>query len=276
MSKYPSWWSELIPDTPPVQRGDGGFAQVYGGLAELDTETDAEFFARLDGRCRRPSLPTKTILPVSLGIYLGQKIHPTAICVAERQLREPAPKTREEEIPLGRTHLRVVVTQPPDPGIREKHFVLRHLEQLPAGTSFPEAADRVAEIAVSLLTRTDLTLSLYLDATGLGEPVVRLFQERLRGPYLTAVYFNHGDRKVQEPPGKIILGKAYLVAQLQTLLQTGRLHLPTTEPARHLATELLEYEIQVDEKANERYGAFPVGTQDDLVTALGLAVLYEY
>ena len=35
--------------------------------------------------------------------------------------------------------------------------------------------------------------------------------------------------------------------------------------------ELLDYEIRVDQNANDRYGAFRVGTHDDLVTALGLA-----
>lgn len=42
--------------------------------------------------------------------------------------------------------------------------------------------------------------------------------------------------------------------------------------ARILAEELMEYEIKVSEDANDRYGAFQVGTQDDLVTALGLAL----
>jgi hypothetical protein len=36
--------------------------------------------------------------------------------------------------------------------------------------------------------------------------------------------------------------------------------------------ELLDYEIRIDDNARERYGAFRVGTHDDLVTALGLAV----
>jgi hypothetical protein len=41
-----------------------------------------------------------------------------------------------------------------------------------------------------------------------------------------------------------------------------------------LAQEPLDYEIRVDEKANDTYGAFPVGSHDDLCTALGLAVPY--
>lgn len=42
--------------------------------------------------------------------------------------------------------------------------------------------------------------------------------------------------------------------------------------ARELAAELRAYELRVDDNANDRYGAFRVGTHDDLVTALGLAV----
>ncbi len=77
------------------------------------------------------------------------------------------------------------------------------------------------------------------------------------------------------------LGKAYLVSRLQSLLQTGCVHLPRTAEAEALAAELLDYEIRVDQNANDRYGAFRVGTHDDLVTALGLAVQcdparYEY
>jgi hypothetical protein len=70
----------------------------------------------------------------------------------------------------------------------------------------------------------------------------------------------------------VTLGKAFLVTNLQTLLQTGRLHLPRTSQAERLAKELLDFEIRLEENANERYGAFRVGSQDDLVTALGLAV----
>ena len=44
------------------------------------------------------------------------------------------------------------------------------------------------------------------------------------------------------------------------------------EYARVLAEELLNLEIRVDENANDHYGAFRVGSHDDLVTALGLAV----
>jgi hypothetical protein len=72
--------------------------------------------------------------------------------------------------------------------------------------------------------------------------------------------------------GSITLGKAWLVSRMQALFQGERLHLPPGHPeAETLVKELLDYEIRVDQDANDKYGAFKVGTHDDLVTALGLA-----
>ena len=71
------------------------------------------------------------------------------------------------------------------------------------------------------------------------------------------------------------LGKGYLVSRLQVLLQNHRLRLPRTAEATVLAQELLDYEIRVDPDGDAKFGAFKVGKHDDLVTALGLAVLRD-
>ena len=84
-----------------------------------------------------------------------------------------------------------------------------------------------------------------------------------------AVSPNSARRTVEN--GEVRPGKAYLVSRLQALLQSGRLHLPNTAEAEALGRKLLDYEIRVDEQANDRYGTFRVGSHDDLVTALGLA-----
>ncbi|MDQ3968415.1 MAG: hypothetical protein M3275_08485 [Thermoproteota archaeon] len=91
---------------------------------------------------------------------------------------------------------------------------------------------------------------------------------------IRAVYFTHGDRLTRRENG-LSLGKAYLVSRLQTLIQSGRIELPRTRQAEELAEELLDYEIRIDEDGNDKYGAFKVGAYDDLVTALGLAVLKD-
>jgi len=152
--------------------------------------------------------------------------------------------------------------------------MVRHLERLPLGTSYPAVAERVAAIVqgVHAATSGDVTSTLYVDATGVGTPIVDVL--RAAGvsdlARLKAVYFTHGDRRKVER-GEVKLGKAWLVSRMQALLQSGLLHLPRTAEAEALGKELLDYEIRVTEDANDRYGAFRVGAHDDLVTALGLA-----
>ena len=125
---------------------------------------------------------------------------------------------------------------------------------------------------------------IYFDATGLGSPVTDLVSEILGGECIHPVYFNYGDQRRTETAEKhgnwsrlkiVKLGKAYLVSRLQLLLQSNRLHLPRTPAAEALAKDLLDYEIRIDERANERYGAFRVGGHDDLITALGMALQEE-
>ena len=182
---------------------------------------------------------------VTVGVDLGQRRDPTAIAVVETEPRE-----RDER--------------------REVHHLARHLERLPLGTSYPDVAARVAEVCARLAERVRDKPTLYVDATGLGQPVVDTIRAAGVQAKLIPVYFTHGDRRTVEN-GEVRLGKAYLVSRLQALLQSGRLHLPKTANAEALGRELLDYEIRVEEQANDRYGTFRVGSHDYLVTALGLA-----
>jgi len=184
-----------------------------------------------------------------IGMDIGQRKSHTAICVAEAEWRE---KEEEEG---------------------EVHFDIRHLERLSLGAPFPEVAARLAEVAQTIEQRTVRRPCAYANLTRLGAPVLDLL--RKEGSWVVPVYFNYGDQRSEEKESwgmRILLGKAFLVSRLQTLLQTGRLHLPKTDEASKLSDDLLAYEITVVEDANDRYGAFRVGPQDDLITALGLAV----
>jgi hypothetical protein len=194
---------------------------------------------------------------VRVGIDIGQKVDPTAIAVAEMQ-----------------------------PRIDGDHWVCRFLERLPLGTTYPAIANRLAEIIRGVernipsfdpetgkLMQPEVSLESYVDATGVGQPVVDVLNAS--GLAVTPVYFTHGDRR-SVADGQVLLGKAWLVSRLKTLFQQERIHLPPQHPeAEAMARELEDYEIKVSEDANDRYGAFKVGSHDDLVTALGLAVQVE-
>lgn len=194
--------------------------------------------------------PSKTI-EVAIGLDIGQKRDPTAICVAEIDPREQGKRT-------------------------DIHFLIRHLERLPLGTPYPQVAERFAQLVSRVRTKTDRKPTIFVDATGVGQPVVDIMRDEVQGGLIVEVYFTHGDRRTETKEHhtlkSVSLGKAFLVSRLQALLQTGRLHLPRNAESAALTEELLNYEIRIDDNANDRYGAFRVGTHDDLVTALGLAV----
>ncbi|MES2463381.1 MAG: hypothetical protein V4671_22640 [Armatimonadota bacterium] len=220
---------------------------------------------------------------VTIGIDIGQKRDPTAIAVVEQENRNRVSESNQY----------ATVTRGP----AAEHHMVRHLERLPLGTPYPDITKRLGEIIERVRLQTAqraadqegwipdhhpsrispyVNLTVYVDATGVGQPVVDLLTAAKT--VVNPVYFTHGDRRTEEKqvyPLKgvsVSLGKAWLVSRLQALLQTGRIHLPDTNEARVLAKELQDYEIKVTEDANDKYGAFKVGTHDDLVTALGLAV----
>jgi hypothetical protein len=204
--------------------------------------------------------------PVVIGIDIGQKRDPTAIAVAELEQRGA-----------------------------EDYHVIRRLERLPLGTPYPAIAERLRAVVAGVQARVaadgaermrapvvlgavrihhpqtvdGVVLTVYVDATGVGQPVVDLLTQA--GVPIMAAYFTYGDRRSVQGR-QVSIGEAWLVSRLQALLQTGRILLPRTVEGQVLAQELQDYEIKVDQDANDKYGAFRVGTHDDLVTALGLAV----
>ena len=198
---------------------------------------------------------------VAIGVDVGQRVDPTAIAVVERDDRPVyEPDDTERSMPVK----------------HECHHAVRHLERLKLGTEYPEVAKAIAAIAAGVKGLTKANPVVYVDATGVGQPVVDMLRSDGLRSSLVPVYFTHGDRRTVEKDGTIKLGKAWLVSRLQTLLQHGRLHILGTPEARALAKELLDYEIKIDQDANDRYGAFKVGSHDDLVTAVGLATQTDY
>jgi len=202
---------------------------------------------------------TVTLAMVHIGVDIGQKRDPTAIAVCE-------------------------VTSDGD---GEEVYTTRYLQRLPLGTPYPKVAERIAEIVENTRRRIwedeikqgvyqsspVVDAQVFVDATGVGKPVVDVLRET--GLEIVECYFTHGDRRTKEQ-GRVTVGKAWLVSRLQALLQTSRLVLPNGSPeASALMQELLDYEIRVDQNANDKYGAFKVGSHDDLVTAVGLACQEE-
>ncbi len=185
---------------------------------------------------------------VNVGIDVGQRVDPTAICVAEVQRRD----------------YRLIDGEPVG---GERHYLARHVERLALGTSYPKVAERLREI-YQKLKAAQRRVSVRIDATGVGTPVVDLM--RAADVPATAVYLTGGEKEFVDGD-ELRLPKTLMVSRLQVLLQSRRIHLPDTPDAKALISELLEYEIKVTESANLQMGVFSTGKHDDLATALGLA-----
>ncbi len=188
---------------------------------------------------------------IRIGADIGQRVDPTAFAVIE-------------EHPRG-------------DGV---HYLCRAIERLPLGTPYPKVADRLVGVARYVRMQAEeeaesrgrdepRQVQMVVDATGVGTPVVDLLRER--GEYPLAAFFTHGDKYTRNG-NQVAVGKTWMVSRLQALFQSDRIHLGRTAETDALREELLDYEIRIDERANDRYGAFRTGAHDDLVTALGLAV----
>ncbi len=223
---------------------------------------------------------------VGIGLDVGQKVDPSALAVAElRWVEEEGAK-------------------------RTGAFYVRHLEAMELGTSWADVAQRTAYICDAVANRLYVEwaeenqrrqikassvfvdepglkgyrspprpeIFLRIDATGVGSPIVELVEGALfgRGKQYTRVqpcFFTHGDR-INRSSGTYTVGKGFLVGRLKALQQSGLLKIaPGILDVEAVIEEFLDYEIRVDENANDKYGAFKVGAHDDRVTALGLAVL---
>ncbi len=203
---------------------------------------------------------------VSVGVDLGQKMDPTALVVMEAQRRGWEWRYAPDDAAgvLGKARRWRTGG--------EVHYVARMVQRLPLGTTYPEVARRLAEMDCRLRAMGHYPI-FWVDATGVGKPVVDLL--RARGVSLRAVYLTGSDQVTEGPDGEVRLGKALLVSRLQVLLQSEQIHLPVTPEAAVLVQELMNYEIRVNESANAQFGAFKVGSHDDLATALGLACWEE-
>jgi hypothetical protein len=246
-------------------------------------------------------------MSLKIGVCLGSNADPAAICVVEVEEREIVENPPLSAVEIMRLLLAGQKQQQDDeqqeeedfnrrecgnlglrgPGLRRRrnppippepeeaetrlHLNVRFLERFPPGTPMVEVAVRLREIVGNARDRNRDGLTIFLDVTGKGEPVLDMFREKVPDCYIVPVFFNFGDQ-VLNSHGVYTLGKAALVAKLKVLFELKRLHLSRGPDSELLTKELMDYEVHLEPDANTRSGAFKVGSRDELVTALGLAV----
>jgi hypothetical protein len=201
-----------------------------------------------------------------MGVDLGQARDYSAIVVIERVSLGAAPSPRRPYLLTAGDSTRAA-----DEDQRRSSgttYHVRHLERLPLGTPYPVIVARVAAFLASDALRGRATL--IVDATGVGRPVVDLFDAA--GLYPVRVTITGGD-SVTEAHGDLRVPKRDLVTALQVFLHEGRLKVAASLPEKGvLVDELLAFRAKIDpHTAHDSYGAHGEGVHDDLVLALALA-----
>lgn len=142
---------------------------------------------------------------------------------------------------------------------------VRHLERIELGTPYPAIVERVAALMRTEPLRADGRL--YLDMTGVGRPIVDLFDAAAR------------ERRMPSfPVGVTITAeiKLDLVTGLETALQTGRLRFARRNPMLERAlAELKAFRVKLTATGHAIFEAERESDHDDLVIALALACTYR-
>jgi hypothetical protein len=192
-----------------------------------------------------------------LGLDLGQANDFTALAVLEK-------------------------TWPEDNRAGERaRYAVRHLERMPLGTPYPGMVARVGERVHALAAR-EAHLTLVVDQTGVGRPVVDLLRAARLPFRLVPVAITAGQAvtQVEESVGPVTqvgfhVPKRDLVGTLAVLLQSARLRVAQELPeAQLLVQELLNFRVTISPSGRDSYGAgeeWREGAHDDLVLAVALA-----
>jgi hypothetical protein len=146
------------------------------------------------------------------------------------------------------------------------HHDLVALERLPAGVPYPRQAELIAAFADEFAD--DTRPYLYVDATGVGRPVLDLLRQGCPHP-VKGVTIGSGAIAAQSGADWSV-PKADLIGVLDVALSSRRLHiLSAVGLAKELEKELRAFSYEISATGRPKYEGR--GAHDDLVLAVALA-----
>jgi hypothetical protein len=213
-----------------------------------------------------------------VGLDLGQRSDYSALAVVEEPLWFPsdAPAMIQSEERSG--WISPSDLSPYDrrrapwrPGPERPVLALRHLHRWPLGTPYPEIVQEVAQ----LLCRPPLEGSsvLLVDATGVGRPIVDLFDRARLDPMAITIT---GGSQVLNEGRELRVPKRDLAMAIAALLQSRRLTFAAALPLLAiLRKELESFEVKITPQGHDQYLSWREGAHDDLVLAVAMATWYR-
>ncbi len=215
-----------------------------------------------------------------IGVDIGQIRDHTAIAVVEVLPATEKTITPTGKLTLGGATLGTVVGQPIKVAEREPlpRLQCHYLQTLRLGIKFQDIAQRLSEIEAKLMAKGEAEVKILVDATGPGQPIPELIRGSVKCPVISCRFTSGAEPSYD---GKsAMIPKEPMVTNLQIFIQEKRLELPkkTKDPDQAKANQEMLLQLQNFMRDMPKEGAraetfeAKVGTHDDLVTALGLAV----
>jgi hypothetical protein len=149
---------------------------------------------------------------------------------------------------------------------------LRHCERLPLGTSYEDITRHIKNLLMPFEDEKR-ELTLIVDATGVGRPVIDSFKEDHLEPVPITVT---GGLTASYDKGEWHVPKRDLVAAAKVLLGKGQLKIAQGMPfGAVLINDLQNFHVKVNlNTGHDSYEAWREGARDDLVFAVSLACWY--
>lgn len=223
------------------------------GNYSTNVDRDSGKFVRASQRVEsfEPDVPEGPgIVPVQIGIDVGQIGDSTAVAVAEWTTRDDG-----------------------------QHFNIQKLERLELGLPYPKQAIRIVEMLTNLRTLSakrivdgepGFDILTAIDVTGVGRGLYDLLSEA--GETVIPATITSIERLSQRDDGEWSCGKSILVSNLLIGIQRGAIHLPQGTEAEALLSELQSFRLEQTPSGRMTFNA-KSGAHDDLITALGLSTL---
>ena len=161
------------------------------------------------------------------------------------------------------------VTYEMDQEFEDPRYAVRQLTRIPLGTKYVDVVEQIRAILAKAVKK-NYDCTLIVDATGVGQPVVEMFQDLPPRAKLVPVVITGGTPGAgsSRTRDEWHVPKQDLITGLQIMLETGALQIANGLPfSNALLEELLEFRGGQSPKGNE----WSEGPQDDLVLATALA-----
>jgi hypothetical protein len=195
-----------------------------------------------------------------VGVDLGQSKDFTAVVVNER--------VEAERVRLERSPFQPVAGEVSRQRLVRHRFSFLHRFQL--GTPYPEIVDTLGRLLKQLPQRRDAP-ALYVDATGVGRPVIDTM--RGKGLHPVGITITAGLDVNRKAFNDIRIPKRNLASLMQVVLQTERLKIAEDMPMTPvLVRELEAFKVKISAAGNEGFEAWREADHDDLVLAAAIAV----